>query len=370
MEALFPTAIVGNAGFASHGSDLAAGSIDLARGIFLAAGVVMLLALAFIAWLLVFLLGQNGRALVRLDRIESALEDEDIEVEGDEVTGPPVGSPAPRFSLSGVYGETMTLDTLRRAEKPVLLIFADPSCGFCETTLADARQWERELADRLTFAVIADGPADKIRKKMAKYRLRHLLVEQRSKVSNAFRVTETPSAVLVRRDGTIGSGLVAGIDPIRELVTEIREGREPVPEREVKTRIRPGSGGIGKDAPVVELKNLDGTVVRLADFAGQPTAVLFWNPGCGFCQRMMPDLKAWEETRPPHAPTLLIVSTGDAEANRAMGLRSPIVLDQGFAAGEAFGASGTPSARLVGADGKIASKLVVGGPDVMALLRA
>ena len=361
------------------GSELASGAMrpilaipaySLAQWLMLAFGIALLAVLAVVALLIVQLLGQNGRVMARLDRIESALEDADIDVESDDVTGLPVGSHAPGFSLSGAYGETMTLDALRSAAKPVLLIFTDPRCGFCETTLEDATQWERELAETLTFAVIADGAADKVRKKMAKHKLRHLLVEQRSQVSKAFRVTQTPSAVLVRPDGTIGSGLVAGVDPIRALVTEAREGREPASERAAKTRVRRGAAGIGNDAPVIALQNLDGEVIRLADFAGHPTAVLFWNPGCGFCQRMLPDLKAWEENPPGNAPRLLIVSTGDTTANRTMGLRSPIVLDQGFAVGQSFGASGTPSVRIVGPDGKIASKLVVGGPDVMELLRS
>jgi peroxiredoxin len=346
------------------------GALSPAHWIVLAAGVVMLLALVFIAWLLVHLLGQNGRLLVRLDRIEAALEDADIEIESDDLKGLSVGSPAPKFSLSGVYGETMTLEALRTAAKPVLLIFTDPQCGSCETTLEDASRWERAVVDTLTVAVIADGPIDQVRKKMGKYKLKHLLVEQRSTVSDAYHVTETPSAVLVRPDGTIGSGRVAGVDSIRELVTAVREGREPEPERVAKTRVRRGSEGIGKDAPVVELKNLDSQVVRLADFAGQPTAILFWSPNCGFCHRMLPDLKAWEENPPEHAPKLLVVSTGTPEANREMGLLSPVVLDEKFAIGRAFGAIGTPSARLVGPDGKIASELVVGPQSVMDFLRS
>ncbi len=35
--------------------------------------------------------------------------------------------------------------------------------------------------------------------------------------------------------------------------------------------------------------------MELEDFRGEETMVLFWNPGCGFCQQMLPDLKAWEE---------------------------------------------------------------------------
>jgi thiol-disulfide isomerase/thioredoxin len=102
-------------------------------------------------------------------------------------------------------------------------------------------------------------------------------------------------------------------------------------------------------------------------FRGHETLVLFWNPGCGFCQRMLPDLKRWEDAETPGVPRLVVVSTGEVEANRAMGLRSPLVLDDGFAAGRAFGAGGTPSAVLVVAAGRIASPVAVGAQAVMAL---
>ena len=53
-----------------------------------------------------------------------------------------------------------------------------------------------------------------------------------------------------------------------------------------------------------------------------------------------------------------------------MGLRSPVVLDEGFTVGEAFGANGTPSAVLVDEQGRIASSLVEGASAVLALARA
>ena len=64
---------------------------------------------------------------------------------------------------------------------------------------------------------------------------------------------------------------------------------------------------------------------------------------------------------------LLVVSTGTVEDNRAMGLRAPIVLDQGFSAGRQFGATGTPMAVLIDAQGRIASEVAAGGPAVLAL---
>ena len=53
-----------------------------------------------------------------------------------------------------------------------------------------------------------------------------------------------------------------------------------------------------------------------------------------------------------------------------MGLGSAIVLDQQFSTGRAFEASGTPSAILVDAEGRIASEVAVEAPAVMGLAGA
>jgi thiol-disulfide isomerase/thioredoxin len=132
----------------------------------------------------------------------------------------------------------------------------------------------------------------------------------------------------------------------------------------------PAAARIGEPAPPVKLPDLGGSTVDLADFKDQETLLLFWNPGCGFCQRMLDDLKALEADPPEGAPEILVVSAGTAEDNRAMGLRSTVVLDQGFSVGSAFGASGTPSAVLVDSEGKVASEVAVGAPTVLALAGA
>jgi peroxiredoxin len=126
----------------------------------------------------------------------------------------------------------------------------------------------------------------------------------------------------------------------------------------------------GTKAPSVELPDLDGKRVALDDIRNGRTALLFWNPGCGFCQRLVGDLKEWETSRGENAPQLVLISTGSADANREHGLSSTILLDQGFSTGEKFGAAGTPSAILIDEKGNIASDLAVGGPGVMSLLRS
>jgi hypothetical protein len=65
-----------------------------------------------------------------------------------------------------------------------------------------------------------------------------------------------------------------------------------------------------------------------------------------------------------------VVSAGTVEDNKAMGLRSTVVLDQGFNTGLAFGASGTRSAVRIDSEGKVTSEVVVGAPAVLALAGA
>ena len=125
---------------------------------------------------------------------------------------------------------------------------------------------------------------------------------------------------------------------------------------------------VGEVAPEVKLPDLEGNTIKLEDFRGEETLILFWNPECGFCQQMLDDLKALEKDLSRRASKILVVSAGTEGANREMGLRSPVVLDEQFAVGRAFGAAGTPSAVLVDEGGRIASEVVVGAPTVLELV--
>jgi thiol-disulfide isomerase/thioredoxin len=127
---------------------------------------------------------------------------------------------------------------------------------------------------------------------------------------------------------------------------------------------------VGEPAPVVRLPDLEGKETSLEDFKGEETLVLFWSPDCGFCQEMLPDLKEWEATRPEGAPRLLIISDGTVEENEAMGLSSPVVLDNSYVMEDAFGGTGTPAAVLIDAEGRIASGLAVGSSAVLELARS
>lgn len=82
---------------------------------------------------------------------------------------------------------------------------------------------------------------------------------------------------------------------------------------------------------------------------------------------MLVDLKALEGNPAEWAPQILVISAGTLEANEMMGFHSRVALDQEFTAGSAYGVSGTPSAVLVDAQGKIASEVAVGAQAVLTL---
>jgi peroxiredoxin len=132
----------------------------------------------------------------------------------------------------------------------------------------------------------------------------------------------------------------------------------------------PAGPKVGEPAPGIKLEDLEGKTIDLADFKGSETLIHFWNPGCGFCQQMLDDVKALESNSSEGVPKMLFVSAGTEEANKEMGLRSPVVLDQEFSVGRSFGASGTPSAVLIDEEGKIASEIAVGAPAVLELAGA
>jgi hypothetical protein len=145
----------------------------------------------------------------------------------------------------------------------------------------------------------------------------------------------------------------------------ILAGEELAPEAPEAPRVHLNAG---EPAPEISLPDLDGNEVAV-DFSGKQTAVLFWSPSCGFCQRMVDEIRSFEADPPERAPDLLIVSNGgDAERNKAAGFTSSHLLNPDFAVGRSYGATGTPSAVLVDTDGHIANELVVGARKIYELL--
>jgi peroxiredoxin len=357
-------------------------------------GGVLVLALLAGQWtFLVHLLRQNGRLLVRLEAVEATLAEGGSVAPSQNGTpvhqaeGLPVGSTAPEFGLSGLHGETLTLEALRSSGKPVMMLFTDPGCGPCNALLPDVGRWQEEHDQKLTLALISRGEVEENKTKAQEHALKNVLLQEDWEVSESYEVRGTPSAVLIAPDGKIASPVAGGDEGIKGLLSYAVGERTQLPMQPQQPQAQgqpcPNCGKVhaaaptveaaqkvGEEAPEVKLPDLEAKTVELADFRGEETLVLFWNPGCGFCQQMLPDLREWEQNPPEDAPKLLVVSAGTQEDNREQGLNSTVVLDQNFATGRAFGASGTPSAVLVDAQGKVASDIAVGAPAVLQMAGA
>ncbi len=340
----------------------------------LISSVVLFGLLAAQGWLLLNLLQQNGRLLVRIEALEASQNSASAgqaaaNAASMPIQGLAVGTPAPSFHLSGLHGETNTLEALRASTKPVLLIFSDPGCGPCTALLPDLARWQRDHAAQLTLALISRGTVEANRAKITEHGLTNVLLQQDREVAEAYQVLGTPTAVLVQPDGTIGSPLVLGADAIAALVAQLVSAPAPVPQDDDNgaQAVQSATLSVGAPAPLLMLPDLDGMPRSLTEFQRGSTLLLFWDPGCGFCQRMLDELKAWEAHPPKGAPQLVLISSGSVEANRSMGLQSPILLDLGFSAGRQFGATGTPMAVLLDAQGRIASELAAGAAAVLKL---
>jgi methylamine dehydrogenase accessory protein MauD len=197
------------------------GALSSAQLVGLIFGLVVLGLLVGTWWFLLHLLRQNGRLLARLEALEERLGIEGAAAQVSQ--GLPVGTQAPAFELSGLYGETLTLEALRAPGRPVMLLFTDPGCGPCNALLPEIGRWQQEHAEVLTLSLISRGTAEENRAKMTEHGLQHVLVQQDWEVYEAYQGNGTPSAVVVLPDGTIGSPVVGGAEAISTLVAQAAE---------------------------------------------------------------------------------------------------------------------------------------------------
>ena len=288
--------------------------------------------------------------MLRLETVEAQ-----VGQQGDRPAPPPPGLPvntaAPDFPLTALDGGAVTLGSWNDFGKPLVLVFSELECSLCDKLMPEVAQWQKEFKDRIWIGLISRGSAEANRAKTTKHQVENVLLQKDREVASAYLVEGTPSAVLVK-GGLIASPVAAGAEEIRNLVS-----RATLPPPVQK----------GDLVPSLRLADLTGKSLDLATLRGRLRLLLFWNPSCGFCQRMLPDVRMWESNPPHGAPELVIISSGSFDANLQQGFRSRVLLDPNFGAGYVFRSGGTPSAVLIDEDGRIASDVGVGAEEVFAL---
>ncbi len=115
----------------------------------------------------------------------------------------------------------------------------------------------------------------------------------------------------------------------------------------------------GGATPALALKDLDGRVVRLADFRGRPVLVHFWATWCAPCIEELPSLQRLADRLAPQGLEILAVNERENVARilpfaERLGLTLRIVRDHDGSARDAWGVRVFPSTFVVGPDGHIA----------------
>jgi peroxiredoxin len=136
----------------------------------------------------------------------------------------------------------------------------------------------------------------------------------------------------------------------------------------------PGELPIGTPIEPFAFPDLDGRTTTLGDFNGKPMLLVHWNPQCGYCDLVAPDLAELSPELRKRDVQVVLLSHGSAEANRKLAkehdLEFPILLlGDGKTSPNAFRDQGTPIAYLLDGDGKVASALATGSDKVLALAR-
>ncbi len=329
-------------------------------------------------------LSQQSTILATLEAMKKVIDERYAEAPVEHAAGSapleglPVGAPAPGFSLASIDGGQVSLDDLLGYGKSVLLLFVSPNCAPCETILVALKDWQRDYGDSLTIALLSKGSLKENQDRLAKYGATHLLLAGESDVTEDYQSKWTPAGVLISRLGRIASQNTYGGEDIRAMVTRAVAALDVSPE---DGHAAAGNGHgfqipvgnsifkVGDPAPSFSISDLRGNVVNTEDLLGSDTLLLFWDPGCPFCQAMSDDLSRFEENPPKGAPRLLFVASGEVEKVKAdsENYKSLFLHDREFQVGPLLGTRSTPSAVLIDREGRIASSVATGSVNVLAL---
>jgi protein-disulfide isomerase len=125
-------------------------------------------------------------------------------------------------------------------------------------------------------------------------------------------------------------------------------------------------------APPFELTAYAGGTISLKQLLayGKPVLLIFTNPTCGPCVVLFAEVKEWQRTHSDQL-TIALISFGSIKENFVNVARNglgKVLLQHEREAAELYGANVTPTAVVVGTNGKIASPLAAGADEIRALL--
>lgn len=137
--------------------------------------------------------------------------------------GLPIGARAPGFSLKSTTGEKVSLDSLKAAGKPILIVFVGPSCGPCWLLMPHLARWQQSLEERISLVMISHATARQNQEALEEHEIVGTFLHNGQKVMDAYRAKGTPTAVMVSPDGLVEASIV-GSRPIEPLIRMVLHG--------------------------------------------------------------------------------------------------------------------------------------------------
>jgi thiol-disulfide isomerase/thioredoxin len=129
----------------------------------------------------------------------------------DPSHGLPLGAGVPALELPALEGGSVILTELHDA----VLLFWNPSCGFCRAMHDDVLEWERTTdGSHRRLVVVSSGDAESTRPESF---TSLVLLDGDFAAGRAFGAGGTPMAVLLGSDGRVASQIVAGADAVLAL---------------------------------------------------------------------------------------------------------------------------------------------------------
>jgi thioredoxin-related protein/uncharacterized membrane protein YphA (DoxX/SURF4 family) len=130
------------------------------------------------------------------------------------------GALVPSLRLPDLTGSM--IDLSEQVNRRTLLLFWNPSCGYCQHMLQDVKTWERDSAsDRPKLLVLSSGSLEA---SLGQGFQSRVLLDPGFGVGRVFGASGTPSAVLVNEDGRVASEVSAGAQAVLALAGAIPAG--------------------------------------------------------------------------------------------------------------------------------------------------
>ena len=335
---------------------------------------VLLLAVVALAWLLLQVLRQQGRLLLRIEALERPTDALETSADDPARGGLPLATAFPPFRLPDLEGEEVALEDF---ETRVLLVHWSPECGFCKEIAADLARLQTDLRRRKTELVLVSyGSPESNRALVEAHGLRcPVLLQSDGETIEGFARTGTPVAYLLDEKGRIAKPVAVGAREVPELAEEVAgQRRRLASERPLSESLIEREGlKAGVLAPTFELPDLEGRTLSLADQRGRRVLLVFSDPECGPCDALLPDLARLERDHRETGLAVVVVSRGEPAENRRKaeesGVEFPVVLQPGWRLSKEYGIFATPVAFLIDEEGVIKRDVASGPNEILALAR-